>query len=91
MIERAALAALHCLDPERAHGLALKALHTPFAPLPGPVRSPHLKVKIAGLDLPNPVGLAAGFDKNATVVGPLMKPNPDFIKGPTASVTFPNP
>ena len=80
MIERAALAALHCLDPERAHGLALKALHTPFAPLPGPVRSPHLKVKIAGLDLPNPVGLAAGFDKNATAVGPLMKSGFGFIE-----------
>ena len=80
MIESAALAVLNRLDPERAHGLALHALHTPFAPLPGPVQSPHLKVNLAGLDLPNPVGLAAGFDKNATAVGPLMQAGFGFLE-----------
>ena len=80
MIERAALSFLNRLDPERAHGVALKALHTPFAPLPGPVRSPHLEVKIAGLALPNPIGLAAGFDKNATAVAPLMQAGFGFIE-----------
>ena len=52
MIERAGLALLRCFDPEIAHALALKALHTPFAPLPGPVTSPVLQTSIAGLDLP---------------------------------------
>lgn len=80
MIERAALAVLNRLDPERAHGLALKALNTPFAPLPGPVRSPRLDVSIAGLTLPNPVGLAAGFDKNATAVAPLMQAGFGFLE-----------
>ena len=80
MIESAALAVLNRLDPERAHGLALRALHTPFAPVPGPVQSPHLKVNLAGLDLPNPVGLAAGFDKNATAVGPLMQAGFGFLE-----------
>lgn len=80
MIERAALSVLNRLDPERAHGLALKGLHTPFAPLPGPVRSPRLEVKLAGLTLPNPVGLAAGFDKNATAVAPLMRAGFGFIE-----------
>jgi dihydroorotate dehydrogenase len=34
-------------------------------PLSGPVATPRLATRLAGLDLPNPVGLAAGFDKNA--------------------------
>ncbi|NNE80815.1 MAG: quinone-dependent dihydroorotate dehydrogenase [Silicimonas sp.] len=80
VIESAALAVLNRMDPERAHGLALKALHTPFASLPGPVRSPHLETKLAGLTLPNPIGLAAGFDKNATAVGPLMRAGFGFVE-----------
>ncbi len=80
MIEQAALAVLNRLDPERAHGLALRALRTPFAPLPGPVASPRLKVSLAGLDLPNPIGLAAGFDKNATALEPLMQAGFGFIE-----------
>lgn len=80
MIERLGLALLNRLDPETAHGLALRALHTPFAPQPGPVRSPRLEVRIGGLSLPNPVGLAAGFDKNATALGPLMRAGFGFIE-----------
>ena len=80
MIERVALGFLNRLDPERAHGLALKALGTPFAHLPGPVHSPHLEVSLAGLTLPNPIGLAAGFDKNATAVVPLMRSGFGFIE-----------
>jgi dihydroorotate dehydrogenase len=80
LIERLGVAVLNRFDPEVAHGLALKALHLPFAPLPGPVRSPHLEVRIAGLTFPNPVGLAAGFDKNATAVAPLMKAGFGFLE-----------
>ena len=80
MIERLALAALNRLDPETSHGLALKALHTPFAPQPGPVESPRLECHVAGLSLPNPIGLAAGFDKNATAVGPLMQSGFGFLE-----------
>ncbi len=72
------LTALRGLDPERAHGLALKAL--PFAPLPGPVTSPRLTTSIAGIDMPNPVGLAAGFDKNATALAPLMQAGFGFLE-----------
>ncbi|MDA8586442.1 quinone-dependent dihydroorotate dehydrogenase [Rhodobacteraceae bacterium] len=80
MIEQAALAVLNRFDPERAHGLALRALRTPLAPLPGPVESPRLGVELAGLKLPNPIGLAAGFDKNATAVEPLMQAGFGFIE-----------
>ena len=80
MIERVGLTLLNRIDPEMAHGLALKALHTPFVPQPGPVRSPRLETKIGGLVLPNPVGLAAGFDKNATAVAPLMRAGFGFVE-----------
>lgn len=79
-VERLGLAVLNRIDPEVAHGLALKALHTPFAPLPGPVTSPQLETEIAGIKLPNPVGLAAGFDKNATALAPLMRAGFGFIE-----------
>jgi dihydroorotate dehydrogenase len=70
--ERLALAALHKLDPERAHGLSLAALRMGFAPEPGPFASPRLSTYLAGMALPNPVGLAAGYDKNAEVLPALM-------------------
>lgn len=73
LLEQVGLKALHRIDPEAAHGWALAALRTPFVDLPGPVTSPLLKTELAGLDLPNPVGLAAGFDKNATAIAPLSR------------------
>ena len=69
--ERAALALLRRTDPERAHGLALAALRAGLGPRGGPVSTPRLRTRLAGLDLPNPLGLAAGFDKNATALAPL--------------------
>ncbi|MEO0864626.1 MAG: dihydroorotate dehydrogenase (quinone), partial [Pseudomonadota bacterium] len=73
LLERIGTRALRRLDPEVAHGLALRALHTPLAPLPGPVTSDRLRTTLAGMDLPNPLGLAAGFDKNATAIAPLSR------------------
>ena len=81
LIEHAGLAALHRLDPERAHDLSLKALATGLVPLPGrPFTSPRLATRLAGLDLPNPVGLAAGYDKNARVVVPLTRAGFGFVE-----------
>ena len=80
LIERAGLALLQRTDPERAHGMALKALNMGLVRLPGPIRSPRLSTTVAGLDLPNPLGLAAGFDKNAEAVGPLMRSGLGFIE-----------
>ncbi len=72
-LERIGLAALRRLDPEAAHRIALRGLRLGLVPLPGPVGSPRLATRVAGLDLPNPVGLAAGFDKNAEALAPLMR------------------
>ena len=80
LADRAGLALLHRLDPERAHDLSLKALRTGLLPLPGPVTSPRLRTTLAGLDLANPVGLAAGYDKNATALGPLMRAGFGFLE-----------
>ncbi len=78
--ERLALAALHRLEPERAHHAALLALRAGLTPLPGPVTSPRLRCEIAGLHLANPVGLAAGFDKDAEALGPLSRAGFGFIE-----------
>jgi len=80
LLERIALCGLHRLDPETAHGLSLKALSLGLAPLPGIVTSPRLATRLAGLDLPNPVGLAAGYDKNAEAVTPLTRAGFGFIE-----------
>ncbi len=79
-MERLGLAALHRLDPEAAHGLAIAALQTGLAPAPGPVSTSRLATTLAGINLPNPVGLAAGFDKNATAVAPLSRAGFGFIE-----------
>ncbi|NHM17425.1 quinone-dependent dihydroorotate dehydrogenase [Tritonibacter mobilis] len=78
--EKLALAVMHRLDPETAHGLSIKALKSGLTPCPGPVTSPRLKTEIAGLNLPNPVGLAAGFDKNAEALGALTQAGFGFIE-----------
>ncbi len=80
VIETLGLAMLHKFDPEAAHGLSIKALKMGLAPLPGMVTSPRLKTTVAGLDLPNPVGLAAGYDKNAEAVTPLSRAGFGFIE-----------
>ncbi|MES2436062.1 MAG: quinone-dependent dihydroorotate dehydrogenase [Pseudomonadota bacterium] len=80
VIEALGLAVLHRFDPERAHGLSLKALSAGLVPLPGVITSDRLATTVAGLALPNPVGLAAGFDKNATVVGPLSRAGFGFVE-----------
>jgi dihydroorotate dehydrogenase len=57
---------MFALDAERAHGLTVAALKL-MPGISGPSHDPKLAVQVAGLSFPNPVGLAAGFDKNAEV------------------------
>ncbi|MBA3910282.1 MAG: dihydroorotate dehydrogenase (quinone) [Rhodobacter sp.] len=80
LLERAGLALLRRADPERAHALSLLALQSGLAPLPGPVALPRLASTLAGMPLLNPVGLAAGYDKNATVIAPLSRAGFGFIE-----------
>ncbi|MGM5029892.1 quinone-dependent dihydroorotate dehydrogenase [Tardiphaga sp. 862_B3_N4_1] len=63
---------LRMLDAEDAHGLAIRGLRMlPYArPRPD---DPKLAVRAFGLNFPNPVGIAAGFDKNAEVPDALLR------------------
>ncbi|SFS05723.1 quinone-dependent dihydroorotate dehydrogenase [Sphingomonas jatrophae] len=71
MLYRLARPALFALDPERAHGLTLAALKA--APGGVAARDPVLATRVAGLDFPNPIGLAAGFDKDAVAPDALLR------------------
>lgn len=79
-LEKIGLTALRRIDPETAHTLALKALNTGLGPRMGPVTSDRLKTTLAGIALPNPIGLAAGFDKNATALQALAKTGFGFLE-----------
>ena len=73
--------ALHRLDPETAHDMAIAALRSGVVPLRRRyVTSPRLETRFAGLRLPNPVGLAAGLDKNAVALGGLAKAGFGFLE-----------
>ncbi|MDB6452354.1 quinone-dependent dihydroorotate dehydrogenase [Falsirhodobacter sp. 20TX0035] len=80
-LERAGLGLLHRMDPETAHHWSLNALRAGLAPLHGgPVTGARLATTVAGLPLANPIGLAAGFDKNAVAVAPLMRAGFGFLE-----------
>jgi dihydroorotate dehydrogenase len=71
--------ALHLLDAEDAHGVTIRALEAglgPRAAAPDPI----LATTVAGLSLPNCVGLAPGFDKNAQVFGPMLAAGFGFVE-----------
>lgn len=63
---------LFTLDAETAHGLTIRALKTGLLP-PAPHPDPILATQVAGLALPSPLGLAAGFDKNAEVPDAVLR------------------
>lgn len=64
--------ALFSFDAEQAHGLSIAGLKTGIVTCSCP-NDPALSVKIAGLQFPNPLGMAAGYDKNAEVPDALLK------------------
>jgi dihydroorotate dehydrogenase len=63
---------LRFLEPERAHRIALNWLRTMPTRASANARDPRLKVSVLGLDFPNPVGLAAGLDKDAEVPDAML-------------------
>jgi len=70
---------LRRLDPEDAHGLAIRALKLGLGPIGGR-DDPILATELAGLSLPNPVGLAPGFDKDAEVFAPMLRAGFGFVE-----------
>lgn len=63
---------LHSFGPETAHGFGIKALKAGFHPN-HIINDSRLKIFLFGKEFSNPVGLAAGFDKNADVIAPILK------------------
>ena len=72
LVESLARPLLRMLDPEDAHRLAILGLKIPpFVKLTAD--DPRLAVRAFGLDFPNPVGMAAGFDKHGEAPDALLK------------------
>jgi dihydroorotate dehydrogenase len=71
---------LQRIDPERAHRLTIRALAAGLVPAdPGP-DDPILATRVFGLPFPNPIGLAAGFDKDAEVPDAMLRLGFGFVE-----------
>lgn len=68
------------LDPECAHELSLRALEAGLYPPQTTPDDARLKLTLWGLDFPNPIGMAAGYDKDARVPGALLKMGFGFVE-----------
>ncbi|RDD60200.1 quinone-dependent dihydroorotate dehydrogenase [Ferruginivarius sediminum] len=79
-IYSAAVPLLRCLDPETAHNLTLRALRLGLGPRQREADDPILSQTLWGRRFPNPVGIAAGFDKDAVAIGPLLDLGFGFVE-----------
>ena len=73
------LRAVRLLSPERAHTTTLRALRTGLGPR-GRAAHTSIATTVGGLVLSNPVGLAAGFDKNAEVPDAMLRAGFGFVE-----------
>ncbi len=74
------------LDPEVAHNLTIKGLKAGLSPtFFAKGDDPVLKTSVFGLDFNNPVGLAAGFDKNAEVMEAMLAQGFGFVEAGTVT------
>ena len=73
-------AAMRMLPAERAHKATIKALKAGLGPLAVKTASAELAVEVGGLTLPNPVGLAAGFDKDCEVPDAMLAAGFGFVE-----------
>ena len=76
---------LRLLPPETAHRLAVRALAWGLAPLPKRRDFALLKTRLWGRDFASPIGLAAGFDKDAEVIDGLLALGFDFVEAGTVT------
>ena len=79
-IYKVATAAVRRLPAETAHNMTLKALRAGLGPVSSLTDDPALSVNVGGLSLPNPVGLAPGFDKNADVPKAMLRAGFGFVE-----------
>jgi dihydroorotate dehydrogenase len=76
---------LRLLPPEAAHRASVLALRAGLVPGPAEPDPPSLGVALWGWQFPNPIGLAAGFDKNAEVPDAMLRFGFGFVE--TGTVT----
>jgi dihydroorotate dehydrogenase len=72
--------AVRFLDPETAHRATVRLMASPLSPRLHVRSDPMLRTRIAGIDFPNPLGLAAGFDKNAEVPDGMLRLGFGFVE-----------
>ncbi|RFD20788.1 quinone-dependent dihydroorotate dehydrogenase [Komagataeibacter melaceti] len=86
IMSRMILPLMRRLDPEDAHRIALDALLLGLGGVARPgADDPALSVRAMGLRFPNPIGMAAGFDKNAQVVRPLARSGFGLVEAGTVT------
>ncbi len=72
--------AIRLIEPETAHALALGALRRNLVPPPPRFEDAVLGITVWGLEFANPIGLAAGFDKNAEVTDAMLAQGFGFVE-----------
>jgi len=85
MLATALLPLARLLDPETAHNLSLKALNLGLAGRDTCEDDPILETRAFNRTLKNPIGLAAGFDKNAAALAPLSRLGFGFLEAGTVT------
>jgi len=79
LLDRLARPLLYTLDPETAHRLAIRMLQV--LPMPPPAKDDkRLAMRVFGLNFSNPIGIAAGFDKNAEIADVLLRAGFGFVE-----------
>lgn len=76
---------LHLLPPEAAHGLGIWALRAGLVPSTHRAADPALRMQAFGLEFAHPLGLAAGFDKNAVAINALLGQGFAFVEAGTVT------
>ncbi len=85
MLFKLARPILHSMDPEDAHKATLQALKIGLLPCPSKFSDVRLQTTLWGRTFSNPVGLAAGFDKNAEVIAPMLRLGFGFVEAGTVT------
>ena len=80
MIHDTLARALHVLDPEDAHSATILGLKLGLGPVDRTADDPILATTLAGIPLASPIGLAAGFDKNAEVPAAMLRAGFGFVE-----------
>lgn len=85
MISKLTLPLLHAIDPETAHNLSIAALKSGLLTRKTKKSDPALSISTLGRVFPNPVGLAAGFDKNGEVMDAMLGYGFGFVEAGTVT------